>query len=243
MNNGDLELEKSNSKKSPSDIVLDLITEKLKNGDWTPNMKIWTEPEIMKAAGVGRSAVREAIEKLVTLGVLVKKQGNGTFVKEPSNTAYFNTLFTDCVFNEFDPISVLEFRIAIEPSCVALCIERYDEQTVAELEEYMNIMKQSYLTDARQAFFVADCNFHFTIAKGSKNPLFVKVIEILNQTMSDYHALANRTIGPKTGVAEHEAILDAIKEKDSELAAFLLKRHLERSRNDLEEFKKHHKKL
>lgn len=236
-------MKKNNSKKSPSEIVLDLIMKKLKNGDWIPNMKIWTEPELMKAAGVGRSAVREAIEKLVTLGVLVKKQGNGTFVKEPSNTAYFNTLFTDCVFKEFDPISVLEFRIAIEPACVALCIERYDEDIVSELEKYMNTMKQNYLTDARQDFFEADCYFHFTIAKGSANPLFVKVMEILNQTMSDYHALANRTIGPKTGVAEHQAILEAIKDKDKELAVFLLRRHLERSRHDLEEFKKQHKNL
>ena len=48
-----------------------------------------------------------------------------------------------------------------------------------------------------------------------------------------YQQQANQTIGSQSGVLEHRRILEAIREKDGELAGLLMKRHIQRSRRDI----------
>lgn len=71
-------------KEKASDIVYDLIRNKLVTGEWPCNSKIMSEAEIAKATGVSRSSVREGIDRLVKAGVLVRRQGDGTYVRNIS---------------------------------------------------------------------------------------------------------------------------------------------------------------
>ncbi|QQE80479.1 GntR family transcriptional regulator [Alicyclobacillus sp. SO9] len=60
-----------------------LIMQHIETGEWRPNQAIPTEIELMNRYGVSRTTVREAVSSLVQEGYLVKKQGKGTFVREP----------------------------------------------------------------------------------------------------------------------------------------------------------------
>lgn len=57
--------------------------EQIAGGNWHPGQTIPTEIELMKKYEVSRTTVREAVSALVQEGYLVKKQGKGTFVREP----------------------------------------------------------------------------------------------------------------------------------------------------------------
>ena len=58
------------------------IREKIENGEWKVGQKLPTEPELCQFFGVSRTTVRQAVDSLVTSGLLAKKQGSGTYVTQ-----------------------------------------------------------------------------------------------------------------------------------------------------------------
>lgn len=67
-----------------------ILRQKIENkvyqvGDMIPN-----ETELQRQYGVSRATVRKAIEELTFEGILVKKQGKGTFIQKPKVTQHLN---------------------------------------------------------------------------------------------------------------------------------------------------------
>lgn len=222
-------------KKGASDQVIEFIQKKISSGEWTQGMKIATEEKLKEQTGVSKASVREAVEKLVAMDILTKRQGDGTYVNQLSSGTMFQQLMPGFFANIYDPITILEFREVIEPACARMFIEHYDEERFHRLEEYLQCMKDAQKED-REAFYQADRNFHLTLAIGAGNAILVKIMEILNDAITNYHYIASKTIGAKSGVKEHEGILEAIRLRDKELAELLMKRHIQRSRRDIEAY-------
>lgn len=224
-----------NENQSAADCVLAFIKKKIGNGEWKKGDKIYTEPQLMKELNVSRAAVRTAIDELVALNVLIRIQGNGTFVSDTAISPLMNSLLPLLLFDDFDSLTVLEFRKIIEPACVELFIDRYSDENIKELEECLRIMTKNELSN-NQEFYKADFNFHTIIVKGTQNLLASKIMEILHDVLISYQHKSNQAIGPKTGLIEHKRIFEAIKAKDKNLASLLIKRHIERSEKDMKEY-------
>ncbi|MGD1823640.1 MAG: FadR/GntR family transcriptional regulator [Pleomorphochaeta sp.] len=220
---------------SSSSIVLTYIKEKIANNEWSKGDKIYTEPQFMDILGVSRAAVRKAINQLVDSNILIKIQGNGTFISENSSTSLFNPLISHFLFDEYDALSVLEFRKLIEPSCVSLFIDLLSDEKIHQLKSCIKSMEESELTN-NEEFYKADFNFHNIIVKGTQNALASKIMDLLHESLINYQYKSNKAIGPKTGLKEHKQILYAIESKDKELASLLMKRHIERSEIDMKNY-------
>jgi len=223
----------NDGKISASTLVVEYVKEKLLNGEWEPGAKISTESELMNIVGVGRQAVREAIGTLVSIGVLDKRQGSGTYVKGLSVNAALNQLLSGVYLNEYDTLAILGFRKIIEPACVRLFILNYSEENVEIIRKQLQTMKKYEFDRNSNQFCIADGNFHDTIIKGAGNPVIKKTMSIFSSSLYEYQWKSFRTIGPQSGVGEHEAILEAIENKDCELASLLMLRHIERSEEDI----------
>lgn len=63
--------------------IREILKQKILDGEWKPGDQIPSEPELQRAFGVSRATVRHAIDSLVAAGMLVRRQGKGTFVAEP----------------------------------------------------------------------------------------------------------------------------------------------------------------
>lgn len=66
--------------KSMVDSVVSRLTSAIMSGELKPGMKIPTEADLVKAFGVGRNTVREAVRILVTYGILEVRRADGTYV-------------------------------------------------------------------------------------------------------------------------------------------------------------------
>ena len=230
--------EERKNKISASSLVVDYIREKLLNGDWEEGEKIATETELMKIVGVGRQAVREAIGNLVSLDILDKRQGSGTFVKGITINSALNQLVSGVFLNEYDTLAILGFRKIIEPACVRLFIENFNTENLELLHKHLEKMKKYEFDRTTEKFCIADGNFHNTIIHGAGNPVIKKVMEIMSPSLYSYQVKSFRTIGPQSGVAEHEDIYNAILHRDGDLASLLMLRHIERSEADVLSYRK-----
>jgi ABC-type glycerol-3-phosphate transport system substrate-binding protein len=59
-----------------------LICENISNGVWRPGDSIPTEHELCRLYNISRSPVRQALSELAREGILVRRPGRGTFVRE-----------------------------------------------------------------------------------------------------------------------------------------------------------------
>lgn len=91
----------------------DELKEKIKNKTYNINDTIPSEKELMEIYMVGRVTVREAINQLVSEGRLEKRQGIGTFVKEPKKAVGFQpfiSLSYSLQGTDIDPINKVTFE-------------------------------------------------------------------------------------------------------------------------------------
>jgi len=218
-----------------SEIVYQSIRDKIINQEWTPGMKITSEVQLSNELNVSRMSVREAIEKMVALNVLTKKRGGGTYVSDLSPSIYINGLIQMMLFDKDELLDVVEFRKVIEVDSAAMCAQRCDDSTILALEKYYYIMLEN--SKSSETFTDADHMFHVEIAKGTKNSLIIKVNEILTDIWRAQQKELNHYLGSSKGIEDHAKILAAIKNRDSELAALYMRRHLTRTIEEIREVK------
>lgn len=62
--------------------LADILSEKIRSGQYRPGDRIASEIEMAKAFGIGRPTARQATEALIRKGLLIRRRGAGTFVQE-----------------------------------------------------------------------------------------------------------------------------------------------------------------
>lgn len=67
--------------------VRDILLNRVRSGEWTAGETLPNEFELARQCGVSIGTIRRAIEGLEELGVVVRKQGRGTFVSGPGPLA------------------------------------------------------------------------------------------------------------------------------------------------------------
>lgn len=72
--------------------ITELLRNQIKQGIYNPGSMLPSEFEIMKKLGVSRTTVRQALNNLVSEGVIRREPGRGTFVLEPRIRSEFSKL-------------------------------------------------------------------------------------------------------------------------------------------------------
>jgi GntR family transcriptional regulator len=62
--------------------LADIISEKIRAGEYRPGARIPSEIVLAKTFGIGRPTARQATEALIRKGMLLRRRGAGTFVRE-----------------------------------------------------------------------------------------------------------------------------------------------------------------
>ena len=63
--------------------LMNILEHDIRTGKYSPGDRIMTESELSKKYGISLITVRKAIGLLTEKGLLIKKQGKGTFVAKP----------------------------------------------------------------------------------------------------------------------------------------------------------------
>ena len=71
-----------------------LMRQRILSGEWKPDEKIPTEPELCAEYGISRMTVRLALEQLRNDGYIYRRQGRGTFVSLPKIDQHLSTSYS-----------------------------------------------------------------------------------------------------------------------------------------------------
>lgn len=213
------------------------VFEQMKNmiisQEWPTSSKIPSENELTKMFGVSRISIREALQKLIILDLIETRHGEGTYVKELSSAMHLNSLIPMFVLEKPDIMQILEFRKIIEVGSVKLAAEKCTDEDIELLQQIFDKMLKS--KDDYKKHSIEDLNFHFQIAKMTKNLFLEKVYFIIKDVLKNVMEDVVSILGYSRGIYYHEKLLAALKDKDVELSKDIMEKHLN---NTIESIKK-----
>ncbi len=191
--------------------------------NWKPGDKLPSEHELCELFGVSRGTIRNALQKLATLGLIETRVGEGSFITEIDNTAPLNNL-VPTVYFEDDMEAILEFRREIETGTAALAATKANKEDIKELRTILKDMED--LQDDLDKLYIADLNFHYKIAQISRNPLIIKTYEIMDDVYSTHMKRMVKKMGGSYGMYYHKKIVDAIETGDVDKAREYMRQHI-----------------
>lgn len=208
--------------------VADAIFESIKSGQLKPGEKLDSIERLAENFQVGRSAIREALSALRSMGLIDLKQGEGTYVKKYDSTL---ALDTSILMTKKDILHLLEVRKILETGSAASAAAKFEIGDEIPIEQAYRDMKNARENQALGE--EADLLFHLEIAKASKNPLLADLMHqvsgMMIETMRETRRIAlfdkDTTINQIN--EEHVEIIKAIKAKDSQAASAAMMKHLE----------------
>jgi GntR family transcriptional repressor for pyruvate dehydrogenase complex len=207
-------------------ILEQIVSGVLKEGDRLPS-----ENQICQSFEVSRPVVREALMRLQADGLVISRQGSGTFVQKRPPEALTRLAHGPDVA---EMLRCLEVRVAIEGQSAALAATRH---TPAQLTRIAHALQQlSQRLEAGQLASNADLAFHHAVAQASGNDLFEQVLTMLNTTIERSMRIAlsitreGSAERARRVADEHQAIYEAIAHRDPLGADLAMRYHLNRSR-------------
>ena len=171
-----------------------------------------SEKEVALRYGVSRQPVREAFSKLAEAGLLQVLPSRGTYVVKISVREVLNARFV---------------REAIECALVRSAAELIDPAGVARIEQLVVEQKLAAEAGDSSRFYALDEAFHRAIADCVECDPALRVVESARAQTDRVRYLSLPDASPLALlIAQHEAILDAIKARDPERAEAAMRTHL-----------------
>jgi len=205
--------------------VHDYIVEKIRTRQWIAGDKIPSESELGRLLETSRLSVREALNKLTALGLLIKKHGSGSYVAEMNVGSVIDFVIPLILMEKEDLLSVLEYRLYFETGNIELFMRNPSPEVIKELEEHYEKMVENERNS--DTFSLEDFYFHRTIARATGNSFIARISELLTNALINHQAHLNKSIGSNVGLDYHKRILDAMRSGDKELAVLMMRRHIE----------------
>lgn len=207
----------------PADIVISKIKDMINDGILKPGDKLPAERKLSTDFNIGRTQIREALHKLEFYGIIKTLPQSGSVI----NGLDINTLdglISDVLnLQHYDFYSLVETRLVLEVNAIKMCAERRSTKDIQVLENAHENFVKFFNSSERVSH---DFAFHRAIAESSHNPVFKAMLLIIIPDILKIY-LSERICAPNEAVvSEHQNMLNAIKEKNSELAGYLMEEHL-----------------
>ncbi len=223
-------------KESISEQIFEQMKQQILDGEWVCGEKLPSEAELGSIFGVSRVTIRQALQKLVVLGLVETRSGEGSYVKEADIGQQMKTALLPGVYLQAQNTqAVLEFRSVIEVETAGLAARRATEKDIARLKE---ILKCQMDVNSRtvKSFADEDMEFHMTIARSTGNALIIATYEILWDVLNNTMNQMVHSLGFDVGLPYHQKLIEAIEARDEHSAILTMKAHIENNQKQFAQF-------
>lgn len=200
------------------DVVFNTLRQAILRGELMPGERLM-EIHLAQKLGVSRTPVREAIRKLELEGLVVMIPRKGAIV-------------ADITISDLE--DVLEVRMALEELAVKHACRRVSQEQLAQMRQLSGEFRRTLSSDDVGRCAQADMDFHDAIYAATGNRRLVQILNNLREQMYRYRMeyLKDRE-SHHILVREHEEILNALEERNEELALEITCQHIERQKEHI----------
>ncbi|MDI3534010.1 MAG: hypothetical protein PWQ82_375 [Thermosediminibacterales bacterium] len=194
------------------EVVFETLREAIISGDLEPGERLM-EMQLADEMGVSRTPVREAIRKLELEGLVVMIPRKGAYVADLSLK---------------DAADVFEIRGSLEGLAASLAAERITDEEIEQLERLLVQIRECIERGDLEGIIEKDAEFHDNLFKAARNEKLTQMINNLREHINRYRISSLTYLHRATEMfKEHTKIVEAISERNAELAAKLTRKHIE----------------
>jgi DNA-binding GntR family transcriptional regulator len=169
------------------------------------------EAALIEELQLGRTPIREAIQRLSCEGLIVLRPRRGAFVASLSIT---------------DLQQIFELRQELEGYAAALAAQRATDADLAAMQAALHALDHGDNTAAR-VYMEIDRAFHRAVARAAHNRFLEYTLGRMYNLNLRLWYLALDKIGPmREAIGEHREVLEAITRRDSEGARAAIQEHI-----------------
>jgi DNA-binding FadR family transcriptional regulator len=214
------------SKRTVKDQISDKLTYMIHSGLLRPGDELPSERELAGTLGVSRETVRAAINTLQARQMISVSQGARTTVLGRGPIPLHESVSSLGRLKDRSLEEVTEARAAVEVQVVWLAAQRIKPAQLARLQALVD--DQRDMLDDPVRFQISDQTFHDTLYRACGNALLAEVVFDFYGYALEFRRLALQRKGAIAhSVAEHQAIVDALRSGRPEAAVAAMQRHLE----------------
>ena len=208
--------------------VRELLMSGQESGELRPGSRLPTERALSESMAVPRGAIRQALSALEREGIISRHVGRGTFLTGATSTSPAPDLMTS-------PAEIIDTRLMIEPEIAAHAARN---ATPSDLEQIDRCMRRGNACESYMDFEAWDSAFHRAIAESVHNRLLLQMFDTMNAARDlpvwGKSKLRSATADRRAAYeVQHAAIVDALEDRDPNLARTAMHAHLESVRTNL----------
>ncbi len=187
-----------------------LIKSKIISLELLPGSPI-NQHELMDELGVGRTPIREALKRLENESLVIAIHRRGMSVAEIALN---------------DLRHVYEIRVELEAASARLAAKRATEEQICQLEQTLNEMMNADINQRRQIAEL-ERQLHYQISECSNSRFLIKEIQhYYGLALRIWYFLIERLPPGTEEIHTHNELVEAIRNRDSELAEQLMRGHV-----------------
>jgi len=198
------------AQRSQSELAYQRILERIVSLDMAPGSVV-NEARLRDELGIGRTPIREALQRLARENLVRSIPHRGTFVTDVNIT---------------DLARITEVRVVLEAHAARLAAEKLAAADRDMVEELLDLLGRGYVTDQRDLMQL-DRQIHRTIYHAARNPFLEATLErYFNLSLRLWYLVLDRDVRLREAVDEHVELLRAILAGDGELAETIMRKHV-----------------
>jgi GntR family transcriptional repressor for pyruvate dehydrogenase complex len=215
-----------------SGVIYEQILELIADNTFPINTRLPSELELAERFGASRPVVREALQRLREDGVILSRQGSGSYVKRRPDV---EVLHLAPVGSLADVQRCFEFRASLEPATAALAALNRNDEAIAQIHRAMHAL-DICLAENRLGT-EEDFELHNQIAKATRNQYHISIQSSLHShviagmNVTRNLSLRRSAVHSRLVQEEHVRIVEAILAQDAEAAFAAMKNHILAARN------------
>jgi DNA-binding GntR family transcriptional regulator len=193
-----------------SDKAYQLIRRKIITLELPPLSAI-DEQALMEDLQLGRTPIREALQRLAAAGLVISAPRRGMFVADIGIT---------------DLQKIFEMRMVLEGFCARLAAQRVTAEQLGQMQTVIAELEQTQNGDSK-ALMEIDERFHQLVYQAANNEFLADTLARLHaQSHRIWHLVLDRIGDVRGAMEQHIAITTALQEGDGEHAEALLQGHV-----------------
>lgn len=219
-------------------IVTEMI-EAIVSGRHAPGASLPNEIDLAQARGVSRTAAREAMQKLQSLGLIEVRRRKGASVLPRSNWNLLDPTVLDVAVMYMADVeffqALIEARLLIEPRAAELAAQRANDRDLERIEAALAAMGAQTEGTRGHGWHDADLSFHTSIIDATGNWVLRQLIVTIRAAL----AAEIRMTGQHAASAEdswqlHRNVFEAIRRRQPSEAHAAMTWLLLSTRRDLD---------
>lgn len=206
---------KTTIQRTQSGDLAERLRERIQSSRLADGEFFMTEAELAEEYGVSRTVAREAVGRLVALGLLEGRKRKGLVVRRPDPLRLLELGLPSLLESQQDISELAKLRYVLEMGAVELAVRNATDEQITKLSELANELEESIRSGANDKTVELDVAFHSVLLQMTGSSLVAGMQRVLVQFFQS--AQQRWTSGEGTDdrvIWEHQELAAAMRDRD-----------------------------